>query len=79
MKKPEIELSDCIRCGVCVEVCPEVFVMNDVGFIQVEDLDSYPEESVDEAIKNCPSDCIYWTQDEYPKVDHNSETDETNI
>ena len=61
MKKPEVELSDCIRCGVCVEVCPEVFIMNDSGFIQVADLEQYPEKAVNEAITNCPTDCIYWS------------------
>ncbi len=61
MKRPEVELSDCIQCGVCIEVCPEVFVMNEAGFIQVEDLDCYPEEKVAEAIKNCPADCIKWS------------------
>lgn len=60
MKRPEVELSDCIRCGVCVEVCPEVFMMNETGFIQVDDLDCYPGEKVEDAIKNCPMDCIQW-------------------
>lgn len=57
-----MELSECIRCGVCEEVCPEVFHLTDSGYVQVADLAEYPEESVDEAIKNCPADCIYWTQ-----------------
>jgi len=26
----------------------------------VADLPSYPESEVDEAIKNCPADCIHW-------------------
>jgi ferredoxin len=60
MKRPVIELSDCIRCEVCVEVCPEVFRMNDAGFVEVVDLGAYPQEAVDDAIKNCPADCIFW-------------------
>lgn len=59
-KKPAIELSDCIRCGVCVEVCPAVFRRNDTGYFEVIELIRYPEPEVDEAIKNCPKDCIYW-------------------
>lgn len=62
MKHPVVELSDCIRCGVCEEVCPEVFSLTDAGYVQVKDLAVYPEESVEQAIKNCPADCIYWTQ-----------------
>ena len=62
MKIPEIELSDCILCEVCVEVCPSVFRMNDAGYIEVADLSAYPATEVEEAIKNCPVDCIYWAE-----------------
>ena len=60
MKIPTIELSDCILCDVCVEICPAVFRHNEADFIEIMDLRAYPEEEVDEAIKNCPKDCIYW-------------------
>jgi ferredoxin len=63
MKQPVVELSDCIRCDVCVEVCPRVFRMNDAGFVEVMDLDAFPEDDVNEAIKNCPADCIHWEDD----------------
>ena len=62
MKIPVVELSDCILCEVCVEVCPSVFRLNDTGYIDVADLLSYPESEVEEAIKNCPVDCIYWDE-----------------
>ena len=62
MKVPEVELSDCILCEVCQDVCPEVFSLNDAGYIEVASLDSYPEAEVEEAIKNCPADCIYWAE-----------------
>jgi len=63
MKRPLVELSDCIRCDVCVGVCPAAFRMNDAGYIEVIDLEAYPEDEVDEAIKNCPADCIRWEDD----------------
>jgi ferredoxin len=63
MKRPVVELSDCIRCDVCVGVCPAAFRMNDAGYIEVIDLEAYPEDEVDEAIKNCPADCIRWEDD----------------
>jgi ferredoxin len=59
-KKPVVELSECILCEVCVDICPSVFMLRDVGFIEVARLSEYPESEVDEAIKNCPKDCIYW-------------------
>jgi ferredoxin len=64
MKKPLVELSDCILCEVCVEVSPKVFSLNAAGFIQVAELTSYPEIKVEEAIKNCPANCIYWIDDD---------------
>jgi len=60
MKVPVVELSDCILCGVCEEVAPSVFSINTVGFVVVADLPAYPQTEVQEAIKNCPADCIYW-------------------
>ncbi len=53
-------MSECILCEVCTSVCPQVFKINDVGFIEVSDLEEYPEEAVNEAIKNCPQRCIDW-------------------
>ncbi len=63
MKTPVVELSDCNLCGGCIDVSPSVFRMNDLGFIEVIDLPSYPEEEVDDAIKYCPEDCISWETD----------------
>jgi ferredoxin len=34
--------------------------MNEAGYIEVAELSAYPEAEVDEAIKYCPEDCIYW-------------------
>ncbi|MFO8084150.1 MAG: ferredoxin [Desulfobacterales bacterium] len=62
MKIPVVELGECTKCGVCVEVCPDVFSMSDAGFIVVADLESYSEKDVDDAIKNCPENCIYWEE-----------------
>lgn len=56
-------MSTCILCEVCVEVCPSVFKINDAGWVEVADLDAYPQPDVNEAINNCPKDCIYWEED----------------
>jgi ferredoxin len=60
MKIPVVELSDCILCGICEEVSPSVFNLSALGYVQVFDLDKYPDDEVDDAIKNCPADCIMW-------------------
>jgi ferredoxin len=63
MKRPVVELSECIHCDVCVEACPAVFRLNQAGYIEVVDLDAYPAEEVDDAIRNCPADCIRWVEE----------------
>ena len=60
MKIPVVELSECTLCGICEEVAPSVFRIVDAGFVVIVDLPNYPEIEVEEAIKNCPVDCIYW-------------------
>jgi ferredoxin len=61
MRYPVIDLGSCNLCGGCMELCPEVFCLNQgTGFVEVADLRNYPEAEVDEAIKNCPLDCISW-------------------
>jgi ferredoxin len=63
MKKPDIDIGACTLCMVCVEICPEVFVYNDAGYIEIIDLEVYPEKEVDEAIMYCPEDCIVWQEE----------------
>jgi ferredoxin len=46
-----------------VEVSPEVFRLNDAGYIEVTELGTYPQDEVNEAIKYCPTDCISWIEE----------------
>ncbi len=62
MEVPVVELSECILCGVCVEVCPEVFSHNPADYIDVASLEAYPREKVQEAMKHCPARCISWEE-----------------
>ena len=62
MKVPVIDIGACTLCMGCVEVCPEVFQQTDAGYIEVIELETYPEEAVNEAIKYCPEDCIDWEE-----------------
>jgi ferredoxin len=63
MKVPVVELSECTLCGICEEVAPSVFRIADAGFVIITELSNYPENDVEEAIKNCPADCIYWEEE----------------
>ncbi len=60
LKRPVVELSVCTLCMGCVEVCPQVFSLNQAGFISVAEMAAYPAECVDEAIMYCPEDAIAW-------------------
>ncbi len=64
MKNPEIDLSDCSMCGICVDLCPTTFQLNESGYIEVVPSDDYPEKDINEAIKNCRGDCISWKESE---------------
>ncbi len=63
MRRPMVDLSDCILCGVCEEISPTVFHLNDAGYIEVRECVEYSEDEVAEAMKNCPADCIEWEDD----------------
>ena len=63
-KVPVVELSDCIECDCCVEICPAVFRCNEtMGYIEVIELGKYPEQEVWDAINFCPADCISWEEE----------------
>ena len=62
---PSIDLGKCTNCEGCIEVAPSVFQFNSMtGMMEVIELNIYPEDLVDEAIKNCPEDCIIWETDD---------------
>lgn len=58
-KKPVVDLSECTLCGICTELYPAIFSMNDAGFVEIAERDTYPEDDMLDAVKNCPADCIY--------------------
>lgn len=68
-KFPVIDSSHCSLCQGCIEVEPEVFHLDENSRrIAIYDLREYPA-TVEEAIKNCPRDCISWESYEVQSVD----------
>ncbi|MCP4116394.1 MAG: ferredoxin [Desulfobacteraceae bacterium] len=63
MKRPEIDLSGCVLCDICTDLCPYIFRKNHAGYIEVLETDDYPEEDINEIIKSCRGDCIEWDED----------------
>jgi len=61
---PVIVEEECIACGACEEICSEVFKVNEsLGFAQVINPTGAPEEKVQEALDNCPVQCIHWSDE----------------
>lgn len=55
----------CISCGVCVDTCPQVFMMGeDIAVTLVEKVPSSLIDQVEEAAYDCPVDAIILTEDE---------------
>jgi len=60
---PVVDIALCSKCEGCIAICPSVFRYNSVmDYIEVIELESYPEVEVDEAIRDCPEDCIEWEE-----------------
>ena len=59
-KEPIIEQHECVGCGNCEEICPEVFHLNDDGVAEVYHPEGAAEDRIQEAIDSCPVECISW-------------------
>ena len=58
-----IETSECVGCESCVELCPEVFAMDEEsGKSRVILPSGGPEDCIQEAIETCPVECIHWQE-----------------
>ncbi|HMK64523.1 MAG TPA: ferredoxin [Thermodesulfobacteriota bacterium] len=58
-----IDEEACIGCGSCVEVCPDIFRMNEEK--EKAEIVSVPEgseECIEEAMDTCPVSCIHWEE-----------------
>jgi ferredoxin len=60
MKKLSINQEECIGCGLCTEIAPEVFRLNDEGVSEIIDPAGAEESKIQEAIDECPVECIQW-------------------
>lgn len=57
--KVDIDREGCIGCGVCTEVCPDVFHMANDGLSEVIASPDGNEEAVHEAAESCPVEVIH--------------------
>jgi ferredoxin len=62
---PVIEKEECIACGNCEAVCPAVFRLNEaLGHSEVINPRGAPAEAIQQAIDECPVQCIHWQEEE---------------
>ncbi len=60
---PVIDTDVCIACGNCEAVCPEVFHVNEnLGHSEVIDPFGASEDRIQDAIDQCPVQCISWEE-----------------
>jgi ferredoxin len=60
-KRVYIDEEECIVCGSCEELCPEVFKLNeDTDKAEVIKPEDGPEDLIEEAMTTCPVECIHW-------------------
>lgn len=56
--KVQIDSDACTSCGLCCDTCPEVFDMDDVAVVKVDEVPEDAVESCREAVEGCPVECI---------------------
>ena len=62
-KRVFIDEGECIGCGSCESICPEVFVMNEeTEKAEVVKPEGGPEDLIQEAMETCPVECIHWEE-----------------
>ena len=58
-----IDEEECIGCGTCEEICPDVFKLNDATEkAEVIESEGSPENLIEEAIESCPVECMHWEE-----------------
>lgn len=58
--KVTVNRDNCIGCGACEAICPEVFRLDDEGISTVfcDDFSKVNEDEVTEAVEGCPTSAI---------------------
>jgi ferredoxin len=62
--KATVDKSLCMGCGICVDICPEVFEMDgDKAVAKVDPVPVGVEDKCRDAAQNCPAEAIKINED----------------
>ena len=60
-RRVTVDQDECIGCGTCEGICPEVFQLNEeTGKSEVIKSEGGPEDLIQDAIDSCPVEAIHW-------------------
>lgn len=60
-RPPHVDIDECIGCEACVDICPDVFILNEsLGKAMISNPEGSGEEEIAEAMEACPVNCIIW-------------------
>jgi ferredoxin len=58
---PHVVRADCIHCGTCAQICPQVFqVDKSLGCALIINPRGASPLLIQEAMDNCPVQCLHW-------------------
>ncbi len=58
-----VDKDNCIGCGACVSIAPEIFFFDEDGLAEAKDV-SVPKESGIQALESCPTNTISYIEKE---------------
>ena len=58
MSKPVVDADACTGCGLCADIAPGTFEVNDDGVAVVIDPAGNDEDTIQEAVDSCPVEAI---------------------
>jgi len=56
--KIEVDRDECIGCGNCTDIAPDVFELDGEGLSSVTNPAGADDDTIREAAESCPVDCI---------------------
>lgn len=60
MPHPYVDKDECISCESCVQICPDVFHMDDDSKAEADPAADESTECIQDAMDTCPVECIHW-------------------